>query len=353
MGGKSGGGSQTTVQKSEPWAGAQPYLKDLMAKAQTVYGSGAGTSYYPFSTVVPFAPQTELALQATEQRALAGSPLVDAGQNYLSDLLSSQYLNNNPYLDATFDRMKGKVVDTVNSTFSQAGRYGSGSHQDVMMEGLSDLANQVYGENYAKERGYMQQALPFAPQYAREDYADAQALAGVGEARQNMASAELQDIMNRWDFGQNAPWDQLNRYNAIVQGYGSLGGTQTTTQPGPPSNTLGNVLGGLSSIAGIFSMFSDESYKEDREPQDAEEILAILEGLPIDRYRYTKEGQRRSGDDGRQRLGPMAQDWAKGFGGDGKTIPMPQMAGVILSALQGLSKRTHEIAEALDMEFST
>lgn len=61
--------TQTVEQTSEPWPGAQPYLKDVMGQAQSLYRSGTGTQYYPFSTVVPFSPQTDQALSMQEQLA--------------------------------------------------------------------------------------------------------------------------------------------------------------------------------------------------------------------------------------------------------------------------------------------
>ena len=41
---------------------AEPYVKDIMAEAAKLYASGVGSSYYPGSTVVPFAPETTAAL---------------------------------------------------------------------------------------------------------------------------------------------------------------------------------------------------------------------------------------------------------------------------------------------------
>lgn len=44
--GKGGGGSTTTVQQADPWSGVQPYLKDVYASAETLYGSGSGIAPY-------------------------------------------------------------------------------------------------------------------------------------------------------------------------------------------------------------------------------------------------------------------------------------------------------------------
>ena len=87
-----GGGTQTVTQNSDPWGPAQPYLQDLMGQAQNLYSSGVGQEYYPFSTVVPFSDQTEMGLQAIENRALSGSPVTDGARGFLSNAFGG-----NPY----------------------------------------------------------------------------------------------------------------------------------------------------------------------------------------------------------------------------------------------------------------
>ncbi len=86
------------------------------------------------------------------------APVTAAGNQYLMDVIGGGYLNNNPYLDAMFDRASGKVAAGVNSQFSSAGRYGSGAHTGVLTEGLGNLATDIYGKNYATERANQQAA---------------------------------------------------------------------------------------------------------------------------------------------------------------------------------------------------
>ena len=120
MGGKSSGGT-TTVQKSDPWAGQQTYLTDIFSQAHDQNASG-GPDYYPESTVVPFSPQTNLALQMTQNRALQGSPLNQAAQTQTLDTINGNYLNGNPYLDSIYNRGARDITNRVNAQFSDAGR---------------------------------------------------------------------------------------------------------------------------------------------------------------------------------------------------------------------------------------
>ncbi len=51
--GASGGGSTQTVQKSDPWEGAQPFLKDVFQQSQGLYQSGAlGNLPFPASSPI-------------------------------------------------------------------------------------------------------------------------------------------------------------------------------------------------------------------------------------------------------------------------------------------------------------
>lgn len=72
-------------------------------------------------------------------------------------------------------------------------------------------------------------------------------LLNLGNMQEQMAGQELDDLMQRWNFSQQAPWDALGKYGGILGGMGNLGGTTTTTGPKAKS---GGLMGGLSGAAG-------------------------------------------------------------------------------------------------------
>jgi len=278
----SSGGSQTTTQMSEPWSGAQPHLNSVMNQAAGLYNSGLGQQYYQGDTVVPWSPQTQTAMDMTQELALQGNPLLDQAfgttnqvmqgatpqAGYYQSVMQGDYLNSNPYLDQTFNRMADTVASNVNARMGLAGRTGSGAATDVMTDSLGQLANQVYGQNYQMERdrqsqaaqglsGVTDQALRGAllsPQLGASRYADAQALQGVGGAYEDMAGQYVQDQLNRWNFSQQAPWDVLQQYGNFAMGIGGMGGTQQSTAPRQRGGLAGAVGGGLSGLgaAGAF-----------------------------------------------------------------------------------------------------
>ena len=65
----SSGGGNTQVTTEKPYEPSEPYLKDIMSEAENIYQSDAGKSYFPGSTVVPFAPDTAAALDLQRARA--------------------------------------------------------------------------------------------------------------------------------------------------------------------------------------------------------------------------------------------------------------------------------------------
>lgn len=251
------GGTQyvTNTTSTEPSALVKPYLEYGLQEAKNQYQS-ASPSYFPGSTVTPFAPQTEQALQLTQNRALQGSPLTAAAGGELSRTLGGDYLRQgNPYMQGAFDAAARPVTDAVNAQFAKSGRLNSGAYADVLSRNLGEISSQMGYQNYQAERGRMQSAIPLAQQLAQGDYADYAALAGVGQAREGQNQRELQDQINRFNFSQQSPIDKLARYQALISG-GSFGQTGTSTQP-LQTNGSANFLSGLSSIAGLGSAISD------------------------------------------------------------------------------------------------
>lgn len=270
-----------TEQTSDPWAPAQSHLKSILGEAEGAYNKGKNAQFFPGSTVTPFANQTLEALRRMESRANAGSAGIDSANRaviqqlsggydnpalaYLDKSARGDFLNSNPYLDATFNNAADKVQSRVNSQFSGAGRFGSGAHQGVMQEGLGDLATQIYGGNYAQERGnqlqaqmglgslfgqgqdQQLQAAGMAPGLFEASFAPDQALGKVGGAFEQQYGNVLKDLMARYDFNQNNQWNQLAKYASLTQPIAASGGRQagTTTQS---QSALPGLLGAALSI---------------------------------------------------------------------------------------------------------
>lgn len=263
MSGSKQTGTSTTIQSSDPWSGQSPYLEKGFKRAESDILEKPA-QYYPNSTVVGFSGQTSDALQMAEDRARGGSALQTGAKNVIQDTLEGKYMGANPYLDQAIDTATRPMVENFNTSvmpavqsgFSGKGRYGSGMQafqqreaaKDVNRQ-IGDVAGSMAYQNYGRGMQDMMNAAQLAPTLAQTDYDDISKLQQIGGIRESQAGAELQDDINRFNFGQQAPKDALKEYMSLVAG-GSFGGTSTGTEP-IYRNKTNEMLGGASTLAGI------------------------------------------------------------------------------------------------------
>lgn len=289
------------AEKAEPWGPQIPHLEKTFNQAELLYNSG-GPDYYDKAGYVPFSSQSEMALGMAEKRALEGSPLNRTAQNVTQNAMSpgritdrtnagrtlqqtakGEFLNSNPHLDDMYNAAASSVTENfrdvvapgVNATFGAGGRTGSGLHKDAYMDAvgelgdsLGDMSADIYGTNYARERGHMMDAsneiidtnaddrtrqfdaAQAAPDMANVDYNDIAKLAGVGATVEGKAGQILKDDMSRYNFYQNRPEKNLQNYiNAINGNYGGVTNTNNNT------TGLQKVGEGIDLIGGIASLF--------------------------------------------------------------------------------------------------
>lgn len=279
MGKKGGGGSTTTVQKADPWAGQQPYLQDIFQQAQQLYNAGGmAPNYYPGQTVADQSKWTQDALQMQADRAQNGSPLIDNASNAMNNITTGQALQNNqglnvlnqlsqednPYVDELYNRANSQAQSAINGNFSAAGRYGSGAHAAASADAANNLANEMYsalwdkradaaqaaGQLYNTGIGQQVVAGQAGQQLANQAYTDAAALGQAGAAMDDYNQQKINADIDRYNYNQQQALLALQNYNNLIQG--SYGGTTTTTgQQNSGGSTFGNVLGGALTGGGI------------------------------------------------------------------------------------------------------
>ena len=226
---KGGGSSRTITQSTQAPEYAQPFLKTGLEEAKRLYESPT-PQYYPESTVVGFAPETEQALSGYRSQALQGSPFVGATQ----DVVMQNLMGTNPLMSAAMQ----PVLEKMQGQVSASGRYGSGYGDAAIAQALAPMAYQA-----------QQAAIAQAPAARQFGFADLETLAQVGGAREAQSQAELQADMQRFNFEQARPTQKLADYMQFVQGgSGALGG-QTMT-PVTRNPALGFLSGGLAGAQG-------------------------------------------------------------------------------------------------------
>jgi hypothetical protein len=262
-------GMITTGTQSAPWTGVSPYLEEGFSEARRLYGQG-GPRGYGQSTVAGFSDQTNQGLQNRQNLSSAGTPNIGIGQNLLGNTLSGDYLNNNPYLDQMYNQAASNVTrnyqeavaPSIGANAEAQGRYGSGLYQNMMANSqrelgnsLGQLATNVYGQNYATERGRQDSAMGKIPDMAGLNYFDANQMLGVGQMQDTQAQNQLSDQYNQYMFDQNRPGMNLSNYqNAIT---GNYGGTTMATQPEYGNSTAANIGSGIGIASGLMDLYSN------------------------------------------------------------------------------------------------
>ena len=239
-----GGGGQTSKTTNELDPTVRPFVEYGLNEAKGLYQTDT-PSYYPGQTYVGPSAQTQTALQAGQNRALAGNPLLPAAQQQQQNVISGQYLQNNPYFNQALAGAAQGATQNYNdaimaaqSGLSKAGRYGSNVGADIQNRAASTLANTLankYGElayqNYGAERGMQNQAAMNAPALAQADYTDISQLANIGKTAEDYQKTALQADLDRFNFEQNKPYQKLSSYLGAAYG-APQGNVSTSTQSG-------------------------------------------------------------------------------------------------------------------------
>lgn len=215
--------------------------------------------------------------------ALMGTaPAFMQGQGYLSDAIGGKYLDpsTDPGFQSVVNTTLAKTMPAITAGFTNSGRSDSGLATRAASEGANDAIGGLMMQNYLAERGLQSQAAqqaaqnqatgltatlgagglasnnlltqqgnqiknislgPALDQAKLGDLSTALQTAGVAQQDQQ---AYLTDLVNRWNYNQALPWNQLGMYNQMVQGnYGSS--SQTQSQQPYFSNTGANIMAGV------------------------------------------------------------------------------------------------------------
>jgi len=254
--------AETTSSSSAPWVEQQPYLTSGFERTDESY-LGAPKQYFQGQTYAGAAPESTQSIDQLRNLANQGSAVSSNTNTLFNNTIQGNYLNNNPYLDTTYNNAADAVRRNyqnitqpgTQAQFSNAGRYGSRWHdkqnatnQAELGSTLGNLANTVYGGNYNQERARQQQMMNAAQQQAQFETLNAERLGQVGAYQEGRDSLGIQESMNKWDYGQNEKQDQLDRYLARITGnYGGVSSTRSPSNNG--SGFQGAIGGGLMGYA--------------------------------------------------------------------------------------------------------
>lgn len=243
----------------------QPYLSYGLGEAQKLYQAG-GPQYYTGQTYVSPSQTTQAGLQALEQRAMQGSPLVGQAQQQLQGTIGGNYLSGNPFFQGAFapaaqaaTQQFQTAIGDIGSAASKAGRYGSGAMGTLqdrasgqLAQSLTNTAGQLAYQNYSDERARQQAATMAAPAMAQADYQDIQNLLSAGQAREGYTGQQLQSDIARFNFGQQQPQQNLATFLSSVYGNPMATLRSQTTAGAADTSTMQNLLGTAAVAGGLY-----------------------------------------------------------------------------------------------------
>ena len=234
----------------------------------------------------------------------SASPNYNQAQGVLGNEMSAGYLNpqNSPAFQQTINNTLANVMPGIDASYVNGNRAGGGLAAAAAAQGATNAVGQLEQNQYNTNQQVQQQAAGLASQNNQNAASNAinaangansmygtigglqQGAANTGTANyltqqvnqvkqsalapmidqaqmgdlqsaynaqsqvQNNAQQATTADVNKWNYNQMLPWNQLGLYDQFVQG--NYGGSSTTTQP-YYSNTGANILGGASSLMGI------------------------------------------------------------------------------------------------------
>jgi len=243
-----GSKNQTTTQKMEPWAEAQPFLKGALGDAESLYNQGAfAPNPYSGQRVAGFGDASvmsqDMMMRQAQQPQLAGQ-----ASGFLGNMMDPGYQSQQ--LDQVKQNALGSAIPSAVSMFSGSGMTNSSQAMDTVGRAATEaVAPYEYNAfNMAQDRGM--QAAGMAPSIDRAGYLPATMIGAVGASQDAMRQQQIQADMQRYYETEGQDAQNFNGYLSSIMGLGGMGGTSSQTQPGP--STLQNVASGALTGIGTY-----------------------------------------------------------------------------------------------------
>ena len=246
------GSANTSTQSLPRWA--LPTAQKLLATGQGLVSPGADEGLgYTLGAMPPellqqlagFNPTQEQGMDYLTQGAGGSADLAGAGAQQLQQTLQGQYLSpeSNPYLQSTYnaaaDAMTNQyqqaIAPSLMAQAQQGGVMGGSAmneqqayNQFSLGQNLSDLASQIYGGNYAAERGNQLAGLGMVGAGQQALAQPGQQLLGVEALQQGQTQAGMDVATQNAQTRQEYPYKQASWLGNMLGTATSGGGSVTS-----------------------------------------------------------------------------------------------------------------------------
>ena len=270
-----------------------PYYKDILSKAQALYGEkmkpadeGGGYPVYQGPTIAEFTPEQEQAFTGITGLVGQQAPLFEEAQTLTRATAApitaeevGTYMN--PYQQAVVDiekkqaqeRYESQVVPQLAAQAAMAQPFG-GSRQAILEGMAGDTQQRLLADIQAKgsQQAYQQalqlaqdqrtregqagaQLATMAPQGLRAQLGEYGALQTVGEEKQRQTQAALDEAYREFLQQEQFPYRTLGEYQAIVQAQPASQMLEQTQYAPPPPSMSQQLIGGLGTLVGTYGAF--------------------------------------------------------------------------------------------------
>jgi hypothetical protein len=257
--------SHTTQTTSVQLSPEQQWLFGLAKPGLEWWGTKT-PERYPGSQIAGFDPSQmrgqNMALNAAErQNNLLGE--ASRTNNFLMGDIWNP--DSNPYLKRAIGAATRPITENFEETvmpgiadeFIGAGQEFGGSRRGVAegiaggkyLDAIGDTSSKLVQDQYANNLNANVRALTLAPQTANALTTPAQTVSGVGDIRQKMDQALLNENVSNWNFDQNAPFLHAKELLSLIGGL--PGGTATSSAPNQQTPWWQQALGIGSAGLGI------------------------------------------------------------------------------------------------------
>lgn len=256
--------SQTTEMKLSP---EQQWLFELAKPGIEWWGTKA-PERWGGSQIVGFNDQQtkgqNMALNAGKGQTQLGNAAAQNNEFLMGDIWNPA---SNPHLKEAIgaatrpitENYQEVVMPGIADEFIGAGQQFGGSRRGVAegiaggkyLNAVGDTASKLVQDQYANNLNANVRALALAPQTSQAMTTGAQTVSGVGDIRQKMEQALLNESVANWNFDENAPFLQSKELMSLIGGL--PGGSATSTAPVQQAPWWQQALGIGSTVAGLGS----------------------------------------------------------------------------------------------------
>lgn len=146
--------------------------------------------------------------------------------------------------------LRGEAVTTGNFGSSRQG-IAEGLASGRASQAIGDTASKLVNQQYETNINAQLKAMGLLPTVQGAQVAPAVTTSGVGDVRQAMDQAQLNQLVNQFNYDQYAPFLQSKEIMSLLQGL--PGGSTVSTGNVPQANTAMQALGGAATGAALGS----------------------------------------------------------------------------------------------------